>query len=93
VAITVSDNGAGIARTELRRIFDKFYRIDDRLSRRAEGSGLGLAIVKHVVRAHRAKVTVDSTAGHGSTFTILLPPATDGASARPEERAPEEAAR
>ena len=93
VAITVTDNGAGIPRTELRRIFDKFYRIDDRLSRRAEGSGLGLAIVKHVVRAHRAKVTVDSTAGHGSTFTILLPPAAEGASARPEERAPEEAAR
>ena len=75
VAITVTDNGAGIARPELRRIFDKFYRIDDRLSRRAEGSGLGLAIVKHVVHAHRAKVTVDSTAGQGSTFTILVPPA------------------
>jgi two-component system phosphate regulon sensor histidine kinase PhoR len=75
VAIAVTDNGAGIPRAELRRIFDKFYRIDDRLSRRAEGSGLGLAIVKHIVRAHRAKVSVDSTAGHGSTFTIVLPPA------------------
>jgi two-component system phosphate regulon sensor histidine kinase PhoR len=75
VAITVTDNGVGIPRSELRRIFDKFYRIDDRLSRRAEGSGLGLAIVKHTVRAHRAKVTVDSIAGQGSTFTILLPPA------------------
>ncbi len=74
VAITVTDNGAGIARSELRRIFDKFYRIDDRLSRRAEGSGLGLAIVKHVVRAHRAKVSVESAVGQGSTFTIVLPP-------------------
>jgi two-component system, OmpR family, phosphate regulon sensor histidine kinase PhoR len=73
VAIKVTDNGAGIPRAELRRIFDKFYRIDDRLSRRAEGSGLGLAIVKHVVRAHRAKVTVDSSSGHGSTFTIVMP--------------------
>jgi len=75
VAIEVTDNGMGIARTEMRRIFDKFYRIDDRLSRRAEGSGLGLAIVKHIVRAHHAKVSVDSVKGHGSTFVILLPPA------------------
>ena len=83
VAITVTDNGAGIPRSELRRIFEKFYRIDDRLSRRAEGSGLGLAIVKHVVRAHRAKVSVDSVAGEGSTFTIVLPPATPAARAHP----------
>jgi two-component system phosphate regulon sensor histidine kinase PhoR len=88
VAITVTDNGAGIPRTELRRIFEKFYRIDDRLSRRAEGSGLGLAIVKHVVRAHRARVSVDSTSGQGSTFTILLPPAAALAGARATPRAP-----
>jgi two-component system phosphate regulon sensor histidine kinase PhoR len=75
VAVTVTDNGAGIPRTEIRRIFDKFYRIDDRLSRRAEGSGLGLAIVKHVARAHRAKVNVDTTPGQGSTFAIILPAA------------------
>jgi two-component system phosphate regulon sensor histidine kinase PhoR len=81
VAITVS---------ELRRIFDKFYRIDDRLSRRAEGSGLGLAIVKHVVRAHRAKVTVDSAFGEGSTFTITLPPASLAARSAPAGRALEE---
>jgi two-component system phosphate regulon sensor histidine kinase PhoR len=75
VAIRVIDNGAGIARPEQRRIFDKFYRIDDRLSRRRDGSGLGLAIVKHIVRAHHGRVAVES-AGSGSVFTIFLPVAT-----------------
>ena len=70
---TVTDNGSGIPRPEQRRIFEKFYRIDDRLSRAKEGSGLGLAIVAHVVRAHKGRVTVDSEPGQGSTFTIVLP--------------------
>jgi two-component system, OmpR family, phosphate regulon sensor histidine kinase PhoR len=73
VVISVSDNGSGIPRPEQRRIFEKFYRIDDRLSRTKEGSGLGLAIVKHVARAHRARVIVDSSEGNGSTFSLVLP--------------------
>lgn len=73
VTISVSDNGDGIPRPEQRRIFEKFYRIDDRLSRTKEGSGLGLAIVQHVARAHNARVLVDSAEGKGSTFTIVLP--------------------
>ncbi len=73
VTIAVTDNGSGIPRPEHRRIFEKFYRIDDRLSRAKEGSGLGLAIVKHVARAHRARVTVDSVEGKGSTFSLVLP--------------------
>jgi two-component system phosphate regulon sensor histidine kinase PhoR len=75
VAIEVSDNGDGIALVEHRRIFEKFYRIDDRLSREREGSGLGLAIVKHIVRAHHGRVQLDSLKGKGSTFRILLTPA------------------
>ena len=74
VAFEVKDNGAGIPRGEHSRIFDKFYRIDDRLSRAREGSGLGLAIVKHIVRAHKGRVVVESAAGKGSTFRILLAP-------------------
>ena len=73
VAIEVIDNGEGIEHGEHRRIFEKFYRIDDRLSREREGSGLGLAIVKHIVRAHRGRIQLDSTQGKGSTFRILLP--------------------
>jgi two-component system phosphate regulon sensor histidine kinase PhoR len=73
VAFEVSDNGQGIPRTEHRRIFDKFYRIDDRLSRDREGSGLGLAIVKLVVRAHGGRIQLDSAQGSGSTFRIVIP--------------------
>jgi two-component system phosphate regulon sensor histidine kinase PhoR len=75
VRISVKDNGRGIERAEHKRIFQKFYRVDDRLARAREGSGLGLAIVKHVVKAHRGKVEVASAPGFGSTFTIVLPAA------------------
>jgi two-component system phosphate regulon sensor histidine kinase PhoR len=73
VAFEVTDNGMGIPRVEQRRIFDKFYRIDDRLSREREGSGLGLAIVKHIVKAHGGRVLLESTLGQGSTFRIIMP--------------------
>jgi two-component system phosphate regulon sensor histidine kinase PhoR len=72
IAITVRDNGKGIARNEHKRIFEKFYRVDDLLARQQEGSGLGLAIVMHVMRAHRGRVEVDSERGRGSAFTLLL---------------------
>lgn len=71
--ISVSDNGSGIAATEHKRIFQKFYRVDDRLSRSREGSGLGLAIAKHVVRAHGGRILLRSAPGKGSTFTVVLP--------------------
>ncbi len=73
VRISVQDNGIGIAAREHKRIFQKFYRVDDRLSRDKEGSGLGLAIVKHVVKAHGGRIELHSAPGHGSVFTIVLP--------------------
>ncbi len=73
IHLAVRDRGIGIPPTEHRRIFQKFYRVDERLSRVAEGSGLGLAIVRHVARAHGGKVEVDSSPGAGSTFTLVLP--------------------
>jgi two-component system phosphate regulon sensor histidine kinase PhoR len=79
VRIAVRDNGQGIEATEHKRIFQKFYRVDDRLARMREGSGLGLAIVKHVMKAHRGRVEVESAPGEGSTFTLLVPAAHDRA--------------
>jgi two-component system, OmpR family, phosphate regulon sensor histidine kinase PhoR len=73
VRVKVTDNGAGIPAAEHKRIFQKFYRVDDRLSREREGSGLGLAIVKHVMKAHKGRVELDSNPGQGSTFSLLLP--------------------
>ncbi len=71
--LSVEDNGSGIPAGEHSRIFQKFYRADDRLARAQEGSGLGLAIVKHVVRAHRGKIELRSEPGQGSRFTLILP--------------------
>jgi two-component system phosphate regulon sensor histidine kinase PhoR len=73
VRISVQDNGLGIPAREHKRIFQKFYRGDDRLSRVKEGSGLGLAIAKHVVKAHGGKIELRSAPGKGSLFTIVLP--------------------
>lgn len=73
VILEVIDNGDGIPHREHRRIFEKFYRIDDRLARMREGSGLGLSIVKHIVRAHHGRIQLVSTPGAGSTFRIVLP--------------------
>ena len=73
VRVSVHDNGVGIPRSEHRRIFQKFYRVDERLSRDLEGSGLGLAIVRHVAQGHGGRIEVESSPGAGSTFTIVLP--------------------
>jgi two-component system phosphate regulon sensor histidine kinase PhoR len=73
VRISVHDKGVGIPRSEHRRIFQKFYRVDERLSRDCEGSGLGLAIVRHVAQGHGGRIEVESSPGAGSTFTIVLP--------------------
>jgi two-component system phosphate regulon sensor histidine kinase PhoR len=83
IRIWVRDNGHGIPKTEHKRIFQKFYRLDDRLSREREGSGLGLAIVKHVMKAHGGRVELDSMPGEGSTFALVLPGAVARASMTP----------
>ncbi len=73
VEISVTDQGIGIADSELGRIFERFYRVDPARSRATGGTGLGLSIVKHVALNHGGDVKVWSKEGVGSTFSILLP--------------------
>ncbi|MGQ0508135.1 MAG: sensor histidine kinase, partial [Myxococcaceae bacterium] len=73
VIIDVEDNGVGIAPRDRKRIFDRFYRVDNLLTRKTEGSGLGLAIAKRIVEAHGGRISLQSELGKGSTFTIHLP--------------------
>jgi signal transduction histidine kinase len=73
VVFAVQDNGIGIPAREQRRIFRRFYRVDQRLTRETSGVGLGLSIVDLIARAHGGAVTVQSESGAGSTFTLRLP--------------------
>jgi two-component system phosphate regulon sensor histidine kinase PhoR len=73
IVIRVYDDGCGIGREHLSRIFERFYRVDKARSRKLGGTGLGLAIVKHIARAHGGRATVESTVGKGSVFSIHLP--------------------
>jgi len=73
IAIKVADQGCGIPPEHFPRLFERFYRVDKGRSRELGGTGLGLAIVKHIVQAHGGHVTVESTLGKGSIFTLHLP--------------------
>ncbi|SCL20498.1 two-component system, OmpR family, sensor histidine kinase SenX3 [Micromonospora nigra] len=73
VEVAVTDQGIGIAPTDVERIFERFYRADQARSRSTGGTGLGLAIVKHIASNHGGRVDVSSTLGGGSTFTLRLP--------------------
>jgi len=71
--VSVRDTGEGILPEHLQRIFERFYRADRARTREVGGTGLGLSIVKHLARLHGGEVSVDSTLGTGTTFTIELP--------------------
>lgn len=73
IALSVQDQGCGISKEHVSRIFERFYRVDKARSRKVGGTGLGLAIVKHIVRAHRGRLEVQSALGEGATFSIYLP--------------------
>jgi two-component system phosphate regulon sensor histidine kinase PhoR len=75
VSASVRDDGEGIAPDAIPRLTERFYRVDVKRSRERGGTGLGLAIVKHIVNRHQGRLTIESRAGEGSTFTVLLPSA------------------
>jgi two-component system phosphate regulon sensor histidine kinase PhoR len=73
VAVTVKDQGEGIARENIPRLTERFFRVDTARSRRLGGTGLGLAIVKHLVNRHRGCLQIESELGEGTAFTVYLP--------------------
>ncbi|AZQ42887.1 sensor histidine kinase [Nonlabens ponticola] len=72
VIVRVTDNGEGIDKTHIPRLFERFFRVDRTGSRKEGGSGLGLAIVKHIIEAHDERIYVDSELGIGSEFSFTL---------------------
>ena len=72
-ALTVSDNGIGIAPQHHARIFERFYRVDKSHSKKSGGTGLGLSIVKHSVQYHGGKIAIQSEENKGTTVTVILP--------------------
>ena len=72
VIVRVTDNGEGIEKVHLSRLFERFYRVDKSGSRKEGGSGLGLSIVKHIIEAHDEKIYVESEFGVGSEFSFTL---------------------
>jgi len=71
--VDISDRGQGIAAHHLPRLTERFYRVDDHRSRGLGGTGLGLAIVKHITNRHRGRLLIESEAGQGSVFSVVLP--------------------
>ena len=73
IEISIKDEGMGIAKKHLPYIFNKFYRIDNSLTRKIDGTGLGLSIAEHIIRQHDGNIKVDSEFNKGSNFIITLP--------------------
>jgi two-component system phosphate regulon sensor histidine kinase PhoR len=77
IHIAVADQGEGIGPEHLKRVTERFYRVDTSRSRSLGGTGLGLSIVKHIVERHRGRLAIDSEVGKGTTVHVLLPVATE----------------
>ncbi|MBZ4219536.1 MAG: cell wall metabolism sensor histidine kinase WalK [Chlorobium sp.] len=72
IRLEIGDNGIGISKSDIGRIFERFFRVDKARSRQQGGTGLGLAIVKHIILAHNGNVEVRSRVNHGSVFSLIL---------------------
>jgi signal transduction histidine kinase len=86
VAIAISDTGIGIEHAELEKVFDRFYRADEARNRDSGGTGLGLSIARQLADEHGGRITVESSPGKGSTFTVRLPSA-ESRQSKPNVRA------
>jgi len=84
VGVSVQDTGPGIAPEHLELVFDRFFRVDQSRSRELGGTGLGLAIARLLAELQQGRVTVESTLGEGSVFTLWLPASTTQADAEPD---------
>jgi signal transduction histidine kinase len=85
IEMSVIDTGIGISPQELDRIFERFYQVDDHMTRKQGGIGLGLSIVKELAELHGGRVWVESVPGRGSRFVVVLPPrACSAAAVKPE---------
>lgn len=73
IQVSVKDNGKGIPAEDIKRIFERFYRVEKSRSKEKGGTGLGLAIVKHILEGHKSKISVSSAVGKGSVFSFSLP--------------------
>lgn len=81
IGVTVEDFGPGIPSEHIRRLTERFYRVEEKSGALKSGTGLGLSIVKHAVSRHRGELEIESRLGHGSRFTVWLPPEEDFESA------------
>ena len=73
IRITVKDNGIGIPKEDVSRVFERFFRVDKARSGGMGGTGLGLAITKQIVEEHEGKIIIDSIEGKGTTVVIIIP--------------------
>jgi two-component system sensor histidine kinase VicK len=71
--VRVSDQGIGIPSEDLERVFERFYRVENEITKTVRGVGLGLAVCQGIVKAHGGRIWVESTLGAGSTFSFTLP--------------------